>query len=221
MTESTAAPTQNRSVMASLRAVTPHREVSFDEALKVAELQAAKLADLVVNENGICDRDIAGLPRITVTYEDLAVSGMSHWNGQTWVISIARSDSRARQRFTLLHEFKHIIDHGHTARLYRGDRIRSAAQQAETAADYFAGCALVGKRPLKSAWGNGIQRVLDLATHFGVSEHAIRVRLAQTGLDVVADRLPAPRCARPVSTARHQPQRFRTVQPAYVPRSYS
>lgn len=38
----------------------------------------------------------------------------SHWNGYEWIISIAEGDSPARQRFTLLHEFKHIIDHGHT-----------------------------------------------------------------------------------------------------------
>lgn len=220
MTEPATALNPTRSVMASLRTVTPHRDLTFDEALKVAELQAAKLADLCLNDRGIHDQDIAGLPRITVTYEDLAVSGMSHWNGQTWVISIAKGDSRARQRFTLLHEFKHIVDHGQTTRLYRGGRNRSAAQQAEAAADYFAGCALVGKRPLKSAWGNGIQRVLDLATHFGVSEHAIRVRLAQTGLDVVADWVPSPRCARPVSTPAHQVQRFRPIRPAYTRKVY-
>lgn len=211
----------SRSVLASLRSVTPHREATFDEALKIAELQAAKISELIGGEYGIHDRDIAGLPRITVAYEDLSVSGMSHWNGHQWVITIAKSDSAARQRFTLLHEFKHIIDHGQTTRLYRGDRNRSAAQQAETAADFFAGCALVGKRQLKSAWGNGIQRVVDLAAYFGVSEHAIRVRLAQTGLDVIADRLPAARCARPVSTPTHQPQRFRTVRPAYRRRSYA
>jgi Zn-dependent peptidase ImmA (M78 family) len=211
--------TSTQSVLASLRSVTPRREANFDEALRIAELQAAKLTECIGSEWGLHDRDIAGLPRVTVAYEDLTVSGMSHWNGYQWIITLAKGDSAARQRFTLLHEFKHIIDHGQTSRLYPGDRNRSGAEQAEAAADFFAGCALVGKRYLKSAWGNGIQRITDLAQHFGVSEHAIRVRLAQTGLDVITDRLPAARCARPISTPKYQPQRFRIVRPAYSRRS--
>lgn len=216
----TTTATTSRSVLASLRVLTPHRQVTFHEALRIAELQATKLADSIADERGIMEHDITGLPRITVVYEDLPVSGMSHWNGHHWVITIASGDSTARQRFTLLHEFKHIVDHGRTGWLYCGDRQRSAEDQAEAAADYFAGCALVTKRSLKAAWGSGIQKVADLAAHFGVSEPAIRVRLAQTGLDVVTDRLPTPRCARPISTPSHHVQRFRAVRPAYARRSY-
>lgn len=83
------------------------------------------------------------------------------------------------------------------------------------AADYFAGCALVSKRDLKRAWGYGIQRPVDLAAHFNVSEPAIRVRLAQTGLDVVSDRKPASRCARPVQGSRAEPQHFRYAVSGY------
>ena len=154
-------------------------------------------------------------------YENIPVSGMSYWNGHQWVIVISVSDSIARQRFTLLHEFKHIVDHPTKELLYPGDKTASASEQAEAAADYFAGCALVGRRELKSAWGNRIQKVEDLASHFGVSVQAIRVRLAQTGLDIIADRLPPPRCARPISTPAHRAQRFRTVRPAYARRSYA
>lgn len=125
---------------------------------------------------------------------------MSHWNGHEWVITIAVGDSPARQRFTLLHEFKHIADHGQVQRLYRGDRAHSPAEQAEQAADYFAGCALVPRAALKRAWGNGLQRVPQLADYFGVSIAAMRVRLAQTGLDRASDQQPTPRCARPIST---------------------
>jgi Zn-dependent peptidase ImmA (M78 family) len=208
--------TPSPSVLASLRAVIPQRHLNFLEALRIAELQAAKLSHLISDERGILEHHIAGLPRITVVHEDLPVSGMSYWNGQEWVIALAGGDSTARQRFTLLHEFKHIIDHGSVARLYSDDKVRTVNQQAETAADYFAGCALVSKQSLKSAWGSGIQKVTDLAAHFGVSEPAIRVRLAQTGLDVDIDRVPAARCARPITSARRGPQRFRTVQPPYA-----
>lgn len=214
-------PTQ--SVLTRLRSVTPTREhITYDEALRVAELQAALLADLLnVDSRDLGEQHLAGLPRITVTYEDIPVSGMSHWNGQTWVITLAKSDGPARQRFTLLHEFKHIVDHGHVARLYQGDRDRTSAEQAEAVADYFAGCVLVPKRQLKSVWGSGMQRLSVLADHFGVSMQAVSVRLAQTKLNVERDQVPASaRCARPISTFHNRSQRFRIARPSYARRSF-
>ncbi len=209
------------SPLTSLRTLTPRRVLTFTEALRIAELQARRLADLIDDPTGIHEHHIAGLPRITIHRQQLPVSGMSHWNGHQWVITINSTDPLVRQRFTLLHEFKHIIDHGAVSQLYTGGRTKTPQEQAETAADYFAGCALVGRRELKSAWGNRIQHVEDLAAHFGVSIPAIRVRLAQTGLDIVADRLPTPRCARPVTTPRDQTQRFHTVQTRHYRRSYA
>ena len=146
---------------------------------------------------------------------------MSHWNGYTWIITINASDSLVRQRFTMLHEFKHIIDHGYTGSLYAGRHHKTYAEQAEAAADYFAGCALMPKRHLKSMWGSGMQTVPALAAHFGVSEHAVRVRLSQTGLDAPRDAEPSPRCARPISTPRFTKQRFSTAPPAYARRTYA
>lgn len=214
-------PSTTKSTLASLRSLVPRRVVSFSESLRVAEFQARRLADLIGDPAGITEHHIAALPRITLSYDDLPVSGLSYWNGHQWVIVISSRDSLARQRFTLLHEFKHIVDHPAKEMLYSGDKAASASAQAEAAADYFAGCALVGRRELKSAWGNRIQKVEDLASHFGVSVQAIRVRLAQTGLDAIADRPPTPRCARPLSTPSRATQRFRAVQPTYARRSYA
>lgn len=211
----------NPSVLTSLRAVIPQRDASFLEALRTAEIQAAKLSDLIGDERGILEHHITGLPRIVVIRETIPVSGMSYWNGQHWVIVLSRKEPAVRQRFTLLHEFKHIVDHGHTNQLYRGTHKLSGAEQAEAAADYFAGCALVSRRSLKAAWGNGIQRVADLAAHFGVSEPAIRVRLAQTGLDKTDDLPLADRCARPISTQRYEPQRFIRAPRSTRQRSYA
>ena len=210
------------SVLARLRSVTPVREdITFDEALRIAELQASKLTELLSDGDGISESDIAGLPRIQVVYEPLAVSGMSHWSGREWVVTLNATDSWARQRFTLLHEFKHIVDHGAVRRLYTGSPRASAAEQAERAADYFAGCALVPKRRLKAVWGQGMQRLSDLAEHFGVSENAMQVRLAQTKLNALFDPLPPARCARPISTATHETQRFRIARPRYARRIYA
>ncbi|MBY6349839.1 ImmA/IrrE family metallo-endopeptidase [Rhodococcoides corynebacterioides] len=208
------------SVLTSLRAVIPQRDADFLEALRTAEIQASKLIDLVGDERGVLEHHLTNLPRIVVIRESIPVSGMSYWNGQHWVIVLASHEPAVRQRFTLMHEFKHIIDHGNAHRLYRSTSKVTAAEQAEAAADYFAGCTLVSKRSLKAAWGSGMQRVADLASHFGVSEPAIRVRLAQTGLDKTDD-VPVPRrCARPVRTAASQHQRFIRAPRSTYRRSY-
>lgn len=239
------------SILASLRALIPSRDCDFAEALTVAERQATKLGELLQSRDrhkgqafeGIELRHIAGLPRLRIVYDCLPVSGMSYWNGHEWIVAISMADNPARQRFTLLHELKHIIDHGSTTRLYSSRqasfRGRSAgggftpapsggaspsSVAAEQAADYFAGCALVPKAALKRAWGNGMQRLTVLADHFGVSEAAMQVRLDQTGLSREVDPEPAPRrerCARPVHTPSYYPQRFRVAKPGYGRRSYA
>lgn len=188
---------ENRSVLASLRAVIPIRRLDFAEALQIAELQAARLLELTgVTEAPTDSGVIAELPRIRVVREPLPTSGMSYWDGRCWVISLNSSEPVTRQRFTLLHEYKHIVDHGAADRLYAGTARHSADEQAEHAADYFAGCALMPKRLMKRTWGQGIQRPAALARRFWVSERAIEVRLAQLGLVE-----PRQRCV-PPSTAR-------------------
>lgn len=214
-----------QSILKRLRGLTPTRACTFDEALGLAERQASRLNYILSGQRlsfqfgGITEQHIAELPRIHVVYEQLPVSGMSHWNGREWIICISRDDTTARQRFTLLHEFKHIIDHGHTEHLYTGDKRTTPHEQAERAADFFAGCALVPRTALKHAWGNGLQRTDALADHFGVSEPAIHVRLDQTGLSRASDpepeATPRARCQRPVWTPSWHRQRFVTRQPNY------
>ena len=222
------------SILRSLRQLTPHRSCSFTEALDLAERQAAKLNQLLAISQpsfqltGITEDHITGLPRIRVVHEPLPVSGMSHWSGQEWIICLNRDDPEVRQRFTLLHEFKHIIDHGQTHWLYTTQNPKTltrrwshppqltAHEQAERAADYFAGCALVPRTALKQAWAAGLQTTTTLAEHFAVSEAAIRVRIDQTGIARPLDPEPLPaRCARPIHTPRWQPQRFTIQQPHY------
>jgi IrrE N-terminal-like domain len=205
--------TTTPSLLKCLRSLSPSRSLEPGEQLRVAELQASRLRDLAVAGSGEdiqWEALISGQPRVQIAYETLPVSGSSHWNGEKWIICLNRSDSLVRQRFTLIHEWKHIIDHGSAS--------RPEGDQAEHIADYFAGCALIPKTALKRAWTQGLQKPHLLAEHFGVSERAICVRLSQTGLDRPVDRVPPPRCARPVSTPRWQTQRF---QPAHRSRRYA
>lgn len=184
----------SRSTLAALRSLVPSRELTFAEALIIAERQATRLLELFDIADGPTPREIiTQLPRIRIDHvADLPVSGASFWNGTTWVIQLNASEPWTRRRFTLAHEFKHILDHGRTELLYRGSKHADAKLQAEQAADFFAGCLLVPKRYLKRAWGNGVQRTTALARHFQVSPRALDVRLTQTGLVETRQRCETP-----------------------------
>lgn len=107
---------------------------------------------------------------------------------------INSGEPATRQRFTLLHEYKHVIDHGAATRLYGSD-LTTQRERAEVAADYFAGCVLLPRRALLDAWASGERSTTSLAARFDVSERAVAVRLAQLGIDGSRER-----CARPVQS---------------------
>src|SRR6266498_5267063 len=194
------------SVLALLRSVVPaKRRLRFWEALRITELQANKLLE----ESSILvapvpSEIVTGLPRITVEYEiDMPCSGASDWDSRrrTWVITLNALEPETRHRFSLLHEYKHIIDHGSPGLVDLGDFRYFGREPVEYIAEYFAGCVLMPKRLVKRAWGEGIQRLSDLADYFDVSPQAMSVRLAQLGLTELR-----PRCAPPARrtfTARH------------------
>jgi Zn-dependent peptidase ImmA (M78 family) len=110
-------------------------------------------------------------------------SGASDWDHgrRRWVITINGGQQATRQRFTLFHEYKHILDHGRP-RMLDAEQRRYGRPASECIADYFAGCALMPRTLLKRAWAGGIQRLPDLAALFDVSERAIEVRLSQLNL---------------------------------------
>ncbi|MFD3399871.1 ImmA/IrrE family metallo-endopeptidase [Kribbella sp. NPDC058693] len=182
--------TPPRSVLAALRSVIPDREVVFAQARKVAEIQANRFLALCdVEFSPVPSKIVSSLPRIRIVFEKLPtwVSGTSHWNGTHWIIVLNKSEPPVRQRFTLMHEFKHIIDHGRTDLLYTGNSRYTAVEQAERAADYFAACVLMPKKLLKAAWSRGIQTSARLARDFDVSTVAMEVRLSQTRLSAEQD----------------------------------
>lgn len=211
MQHSSPLSTLQPSVLRRLRSLAPQRTCAFGEALRIADLQAARLRELIGasdNESFPIDA-IADLPRIRIDRRPLPTSGISYWDRENaeWVIGINSTESEARQRFSLLHEYKHIVDHGATSRLYAGTRLTSADRQAEQAADYFAGCVLMPKRLLVRAWGNRVQSLDQLSWLFDVSTRAVAVRLAQLGLTETT-----PRCAgRPF--ARSAPTRYGRTLP--------
>jgi Zn-dependent peptidase ImmA (M78 family) len=176
--------TTNRSTLALLRGLVPQRELNFNETLRIAELQANRLLEhFAIRTDAVPDEIITDLPRIRIEREYwLPVSGAAHWNGHYWIISLSGSEHRLRQRFSMMHEFKHILDHTTKDLLYRDRPGSSAHDQAERVADYFAACLLMPKRTVKRLWCQGIQNIDELSNLLRVSPAAVRYRLDQLGL---------------------------------------
>ena len=177
--------------IAMLRALVPHRRLSHGESLRLAELQANRLLETFkVAGPLVPDELVTELPRISVRYDaDLPASGSAHWESARWVITLNATEPHVRQRFSLMHELKHIIDHSTKQYLY-GDTVNDeeAAQRAERAADVFAAAVLMPKRWIKAEWYASGQNLTVLARRCGVSTRALSVRLYHLGLAEDTDR---------------------------------
>ena len=182
------------SVLASLRLLVPQREATPTEALRVAEQQAQRLLHrLGIKDGPVPEGLLLDLPRIAIEYvSNLPTSGCSFWDSQrtSWIVQVNASEPITRQRFTLFHEYKHIIDHGRAGFLY--GKTADAARRAEQVADFFAGCVLMPRPFVKHAWGNGLQTATTLAAYFDVSTIAAEVRISQIGLASTRDRCAPP-----------------------------
>lgn len=170
---------QERGVLAVLRSKTPRRQLLPREAEQVAEWQAITLLELAgLRHPATPSSLIAELPRVRVNLDpDLPESGTTIWRNGRWLIMISSSEPEERQRFSLAHEFKHVIDYPLRDLLYGGDH-----EQAELAADFFAASLLMPRGWIKAAWGDGTQSITDLCKLFRVSPPAMARRLAHLGL---------------------------------------
>lgn len=180
-------------IISRLRAMTPARPLTFREAQVIAERQAAALLkawaldatdDLRIPEDAITE-----IPRVDVRYRSgLAQSGSSTWEAGAWRITVNAGEWHCRQRFTLAHELKHVIDSPHEDLIYAALPDRTPAERQargrhiEALCDHFAACLLMPRLSVKRAWGNGLQKPAELARAFDVSEMAMSIRLQNLGL---------------------------------------
>jgi len=192
------------SLIAQLRDVVPRRSLSPETALRVAELQASKLLSaLGVTEPPVLEEVVSALPRVQVErLAPIPVSGSTHWGKGTWVIVLNGAEPLMRQRFSLAHEFKHVLDNPFIDCLYPELPGASAHRRAEQVCDYFAACLLMPRPWVKRAYCDlGIQSLDQLSRRFGVSQQAMQVRLLTIGL---VD--PPARCGRYHRTAAVLPE---------------
>ena len=204
-------------VVRSLRDLVPIRPLTSIEAMRVAELQATRLLELAgVTQPPVSEQIIAGLPRIQVERMTPApVSGATQWSQGRWLIVLNGSEPVVRQRFSLAHEFKHVLDNPFISVLYPDQALLSRRERAEQICDYFAACLLMPRPWVKRAWVKGRQEVPALAGRFHVSRLAMQVRLTQIGLVEPAPRcnpLPAQQASQTPVTAPRKPRQRRSLQ---------
>jgi Zn-dependent peptidase ImmA (M78 family) len=179
-------------VIAQVRDIVPLRPLTRSEAMVLAERQAGRLRALLGVEGLALDEHLlTRLPRLEVRrHSPWPSSGASQWIDGRWVIVLNAAEPFVRQRFSLAHELKHIIDHRFVTLMYRAIPEADRHRFIEGTCDFFAGCLLMPKIQLRRAWTEETQRLDRLARMFHVSEAAMATRLAQLGLTE-----PAPRCA--------------------------
>jgi Zn-dependent peptidase ImmA (M78 family) len=186
------------SVIADLRRLCPHRPLTVAEGFRIGELQAARLlAAQGITAPPVSEAVIGTLPRVQIEraawMED---SGCVTWSKGRWVIVLNRSEPIVRQRFSLAHEAKHILDAPFGDTLYPPWRGLSSGERAEQAADHFAACLLMPKAWVRGAFFNdGISNIENLAERFNVSRPAMRVRLASLGMLIGTARCSVARAA--------------------------
>lgn len=173
-----------RGVVARVRDLVPIRPLTRLEAMRVAELQAARFRELLeLDDPCLPEEAIAGLPRVQVErMSPFPVSGATNWSHGRWLIVLNAAESATRTRFSLAHELKHILDHRFIDTIYEGTPQAERGRWIEQVCDYFAACLLMPRPMVKRLYYSGIQRLPELAARFQVSQQAMQVRLNQIGL---------------------------------------
>jgi Zn-dependent peptidase ImmA (M78 family) len=171
-------------LLANLRELAPSRPLRLHEHWSIAERQATRLHEVLGETGPAAQLDwLAGnkVPGLIVVLQPRwkmeGLSGMTTWTpNEGWVIGINKGNIHTRRRFTLAHEFKHVLDANHDKITYRG-----LDDKRELIANYFAACYLMPKLWLRRAWTGGLQDPEALAGLFNVSLDAMRRRLRYLG----------------------------------------
>lgn len=171
--------------LSQLRAIIPARSLQLWEAKRIAETQAARLRIILDATDANFDtNNLARLPRVNIERSaSLLASGSTTWQAGSWRVRLKSTEALVRQRFTVAHELKHIIDAPDASRMYSAIRDRiDGERQVEAICDYFAACLLMPKRWVKRLWGEGNRELVQLAEAFDVSPVAMKRRLEHLGI---------------------------------------
>lgn len=179
-------------IIKELRSMLPRRPIDMPEARAVAEAQAVALLKLLGGTGPPVDiGPLTELPRVRVEVvselHDRRLSGESGWHAGRWIIRVSKRDSLTRRRFTLAHEFKHILDGPYEklvyAKLGLGDE-QDRRACIEEIADYFAASLLMPRLFVIRALRADARDLHQLAALFMVSPVAMNRRLHALGLRI-------------------------------------
>lgn len=175
---------EDADVMSLLRRLLPARAVTWREAHSIAERQAALLLDLLhIAEPPVPQFVISSLPGILVDWRDnWPTSGMAVKSRAHWRIVLKKSEPRQRQRFSLAHEFKHVLDDPVIDQTHAHLKPHRQRERDERLCNYFAACLLMPRPWVKHDYFGGTQRISTLARRYYVSEKAMTTRLRELGL---------------------------------------
>lgn len=130
----------------------------------------------------------------TVTYGE-ADGALKVLNVGHFVITLSRSTSIRRDRFTLSHELGHYFLHYRNAGLTGVHTFdRGARSRAETEANVFASALLMPREEFRDRWTLCNADTSSMALHFDVSLAAAEVRAGTLGLTSVTPPLNAGGC---------------------------
>jgi predicted transcriptional regulator len=177
--------TQRKSIDIDLRILNKLRDLMPENVLdnkamnQSCEKQAFKLRKLLGIKTAKFPSDaINHLQMIDVRIDDnLPYSASARWADHKWIITLNGRESYLRQRFSLAHEIKHIIDHKNKYYLYMDHIGITHNRLAERQADYFAACLLMPKEHVMRLYKNGLTSPTELSKHFEVSPRAMHIRM--------------------------------------------
>ncbi|GLZ30789.1 hypothetical protein Lesp02_29780 [Lentzea sp. NBRC 105346] len=177
-------------LITSLRSLAPKRAISYGEAIQVARLQAARFRRWAEADqpdiNLIWLIEQRAVPVHFVPAHKLSEESGLTTNavGGKVQVFINQNEPLTRQRFSLLHEFKHVLDFTDGDHLYErlgsGDQKRKELQM-ELICNHFAAHVLMPTALVKSHWF-ATQNVDLMAGLFNVSPEAMSKRLRDLGL---------------------------------------
>lgn len=185
--------------IAELRHVAPPRALSYGESLQVARVQAVKLRSwakaTAPDINLVWLLNQRAVPVNLVASHKLGEESGLTTNAISGRLEmyLNQAEPAHRQRFSLLHEFKHVLDFDAADQLHAGlgsGNPRAQANQIELIANEFAGQVLMPKRLVVSTWLK-TQNLALTASLFNVSLEAMKTRLTRLGL--IGEAQPRPR----------------------------
>nr|WP_321269291.1 ImmA/IrrE family metallo-endopeptidase [uncultured Tolumonas sp.] len=136
--------------------------------------------------------NISGLAKhlgIAVRYEPMQgeESGSLKKDKKTgnWIMTVNSLHHPHRQRFTIAHEIAHCIRHTANRDSFEDKTFfrNGESNWMEVEANTFAASLLMPKDAFDNFIGNVSSKVEDIAMHFQVSSHAVRIRAKVLGYD--------------------------------------